>query len=52
MLKIGDEFRHKFSYTQDDVNTYARVSGDVNPLHIMQKQANKACLAAISFTVS
>lgn len=34
MLKIGDEFRHKFSYTQDDVDTYARVSGDVNPLHI------------------
>lgn len=34
MLQIGDEFRHKYSYTQDDVNTYARVSGDVNPLHI------------------
>mgnify|MGYP001548318143 FL=1 len=34
MLQIGDEFRQKFSYTQDDVNTYARVSGDVNPLHI------------------
>ena len=34
MLKIGDEFRHKFSYTQEDVDTYARVSGDTNPLHI------------------
>jgi len=34
MLQIGDEFRHKFSYTQEDVDTYARVSGDVNPLHI------------------
>jgi 3-hydroxybutyryl-CoA dehydratase len=34
MLKIGDEFRHKYSYTQDDVDTYARVSGDTNPLHI------------------
>src|SRR3954470_7164399 len=34
MLKIGDEFRHLFSYTQDDVDIYARVSGDVNPLHI------------------
>ncbi len=33
MLKIGDEFRHKFSYTQEDVNTYAKVSGDTNPLH-------------------
>ncbi|MCD6062521.1 MAG: hypothetical protein K0R82_432 [Flavipsychrobacter sp.] len=41
MLKIGDEFRHKFSYTQEDVNTFARVSGDVNPLHI-DEQAGKA----------
>ena len=34
MLQPGDEFRHVYSYSQDDVNTYARVSGDVNPLHI------------------
>ena len=40
MLKIGDEFRHKFSYTQDDVDTFARVSGDTNPLHI-DPQAGK-----------
>src|SRR5690606_103687 len=40
MLKIGDEFRHKFSYTQDDVDGYAKVSGDTNPLHI-DAQAGK-----------
>lgn len=40
MLKVGDEFRHKFSYTQQDVNDYARVSGDTNPLHI-DEQAGK-----------
>jgi len=40
MLKIGDEFRHRFSYTQDDVDTYARISGDTNPLHI-DPQAGK-----------
>ena len=40
MLKIGDEYRHKFSYTQQDVNDYARVSGDTNPLHI-DEQAGK-----------
>jgi acyl dehydratase len=33
MLQAGDEFRHKFSYTQQDVDDYARVSGDTNPLH-------------------
>jgi 3-hydroxybutyryl-CoA dehydratase len=40
MLKIGDEFRHKFSYTQRDVDDYARISGDTNPLHI-DPQAGK-----------
>ncbi len=43
MLKIGDEFRHKFSYTQQDVNDYARVSGDTNPLHI-DEAAGKASM--------
>ncbi len=33
MIQIGDEFRHKFSYSQEDVNMYARISGDTNPLH-------------------
>lgn len=43
MLKVGDEFRHKFSYTQEDVNDYARVSGDTNPLHI-DEAAGKASM--------
>lgn len=43
MLKVGDEFRHKFSYTQQDVNDYARVSGDTNPLHI-DEAAGKASM--------
>ena len=34
MLQRGDQFKHRFSYTQDDVNLYAKVSGDTNPLHI------------------
>src|ERR1043165_2225281 len=34
MLQIGDEFRHKFSYPQEDVDLFAQVSGDTNPLHI------------------
>ncbi|MBL7767006.1 MAG: MaoC family dehydratase [Chitinophagaceae bacterium] len=34
MLNIGDQFEHEYSYTQEDVNLYAQVSGDVNPLHI------------------
>ena len=34
MILKGDQFRHKFSYTQEDVDLYAKVSGDTNPLHI------------------
>lgn len=43
MLKVGDEFRHDFSYTQEDVDGYARVSGDTNPLHI-DEAAGKASM--------
>lgn len=34
MFKVGDQFRQEFSYTQEDVDMYAKVSGDTNPLHI------------------
>lgn len=34
MLQPGDDFHHIFSYTQEDVDLYAKVSGDTNPLHI------------------
>lgn len=34
MLQRGDQFKHQFSYLQQDVNDYAKVSGDTNPLHI------------------
>ncbi len=33
MLQIGDQFKHSFSYTQEDVILYSKVSGDINPLH-------------------
>lgn len=33
MLNIGDKFEHEYSYTQEQVNLYAQVSGDTNPLH-------------------
>jgi 3-hydroxybutyryl-CoA dehydratase len=34
MINVGDQFKHQFSYTQEEVNLYAQVSGDTNPLHI------------------
>ncbi|MBL7754453.1 MAG: MaoC family dehydratase [Bacteroidota bacterium] len=34
MLNVGDKFEHEYSYTQEEVNLYAQVSGDTNPLHV------------------
>lgn len=42
MLKVGDEFKHEFSYTQQDVNDYARVSGDTNPLHVDEEAGKQS----------
>lgn len=33
-FKIGSEFTEEFSYTQNDVNTFADISGDKNPIHL------------------
>jgi len=34
MIKIGDIYTLDFSFTQNQVDLYAQVSGDINPLHI------------------
>lgn len=34
MLKIGDTYSKSFSYTQDEVNKFADLSGDFNPIHL------------------
>lgn len=31
---IGDVFIHDIRYTQEQVDLYARISGDTNPLHV------------------
>jgi acyl dehydratase len=33
-LKVGDEFRHRFSFTQEQVQAFADVTGDDNPIHL------------------
>ncbi len=42
MLQKGDQFKHQFMYSQEDVNTFAKVSGDTNPLHIDQEAGEKS----------
>ena len=34
MLKVGDKYTHKFSYTQEQVVAFAEITGDNNPIHI------------------
>jgi len=43
MIKIGDVYTLDFSFTQEQVNLYAQISGDVNPLHI-NAEAGKASI--------
>jgi acyl dehydratase len=34
MINIGDTFEHSFSFTQEDVVLFAKVTGDNNPVHL------------------
>jgi 3-hydroxybutyryl-CoA dehydratase len=33
-MELSDTFEYKFSFTQEDVDNFAKVTGDYNPIHI------------------
>lgn len=41
MIKQGDKYSHKISFTQDDVVKFAEVTGDFNPIHLDKDYAAK-----------
>ncbi|NME70814.1 MaoC family dehydratase [Flammeovirga aprica] len=41
MLSIGDNYVTNFSFTQDQVNAFAELTGDTNPIHIDEEFASK-----------
>ena len=34
ILNIGDTYENDFSFSMEDVQTFAKISGDFNPIHI------------------
>ena len=34
VIKIGEVYRETFSFTQDEVNSFAQITGDKNPVHL------------------
>jgi acyl dehydratase len=41
LIEAGDIYRHKFVYSQEQVNQFADVTGDKNPVHIDAEYAAK-----------
>ena len=41
-IKLGDTYTEKVRYTQANVDTFAKISGDNNPIHINQEYASKS----------
>ena len=41
MVKLDSQFEHLFSFTQEDVEAFSRVTGDNNPVHLDESYAAK-----------
>ena len=41
-MEINDSFEYEFSFTQNDVNEFAKVTGDMNPIHIDEEIARQS----------
>lgn len=40
-MKLGSKYTHQYSFSQNDVNLFAQVTGDTNSLHLDEKYAEK-----------
>ncbi|GAA3979628.1 MaoC family dehydratase [Mucilaginibacter dorajii] len=39
--KLNDTFKHEFVFTEEQVLTYAKISGDTNPIHVSNEYAGQ-----------
>lgn len=42
LISIGSSYEERFSYSQEDVNAFAEISGDKNPIHLDDEYAAKS----------
>lgn len=40
--RINDIFRHDFIFTDEEIYTYAKISGDRNPIHVSESYAEQS----------
>ena len=40
-MQIKDKYTHTFSFSQSDVNKFAEVIGDINPIHLDEEYAKQ-----------
>jgi acyl dehydratase len=39
MIEVGQQYHEKFMFTQAEVNEFARITGDINPIHLDEAYA-------------
>ncbi|MBL7885637.1 MAG: MaoC family dehydratase [Flavobacterium sp.] len=39
--QINDVFKHDFSFTDEEILMYAKISGDVNPIHVSESYSKE-----------
>ena len=42
VLNVGSMHSHEYSFTQEDVEAFARLTGDCNPIHLEEEYANRS----------
>ena len=54
--KIGDVFQFEFSFTESQILTFAEISGDTNPVHVVEEYGSKSifksCIVHGFFSIS
>ena len=54
--EINDKFTYDFSFTEENILAYAKISGDANPIHITESYAKhtifKRCIVHGYFSIS